>query len=428
MGSGSTRISAGEERTSTEFLGNGRTLSSFSSVTEPSIDLSSVFSSGQIVQTGPKVSASTSFASTARLFYAQSGTSISGQSTASSCRPTASGSEGDCPWLFYVEDGKILEVSQSTPVHGGGKLADKLARFPNVPKSPQLTPLPSPFASPPTSPSLASQFFLCGPSLAPDIKKKHDGTSLGTENTGLLLSPCWERNTAGCSVVFSPGISAPYQPTSAESSPVAEISFGELDVDLGLSSNFGSLVSDPLPIGLPPSSGCGTRLSTTQRVTLNYGRHVRFESADFRTSGTATGSKRYSPHHRRPPSNRSKTCLKKRRSEKAKGWRTSDASISLVGSPGIYHDQLPSSFSSGSISKRGSWWQRGRLLVVISRVRKGIRGCLSVEEEETPNDSVWVTERDHWDDRLAEGESRHPGDPTVDNDGGALLRRIRRYT
>jgi len=427
MGSGSARISAGEEQNSTEFPGNGRALSSFSSVTEPSIDLPSVFSSGQTVQTGPKVPTSTSFASTARLFYAQSGTSISGQSTTSSCHPTVSGSEGDCPWLFYVEDGRILEAPQSTPVHGGGKLADKLARFPNVPKSPQLTPLPSPFASPPASPSPASQFFLGGSSLTPDIKKKPDGTtSLGAENTGSLLSPYWERNI---SVAFSPGIYK-YQHTSAELSPVAEISFGELDVDLGLSSNFGSLVSDSLQTGSPPSSGHGARLSAVQRVTLSYGRHVRFESADFRTSGTAAGQKRHSPHHRRPPLSRSKTCLKKkRRSERAKGWRNpSDTSIPLVGALGVHCDHLPSSFSSGSISKRSSWWQRGRLLVVIGRVRRGIRGCLSVEEEETLDDPVWVTERDHWDDRLAEGGSRRTGDLMGDDDGGALLRRIRRYT
>jgi len=432
MGSGSTRISIGEEQTSTEFLGNGRALSSSSPVTEPSIDLPSVVSSGQIVQTDPKVSASTSFASTAKLFYAQSGTSISGQSTTSSCRQTASGSEGDCPWLFYVEDGKILELPQSTSGHGGGKLADKLARFPNVPKSSQLTPLPSPFASPPASPSTANQSFSGGPFLASDIKKKPDGTtSLGAENAGLLLSPHWERNTAGPPpFTLSPGISTLYQPTSVESSPVAEISFRELDVDLGLSSNFGSLVSDSLPLGSPPPSGYRTRLSATQGITLSDGRHVRFESADFRTSITAVGSKRHSPHHRRPPVNRSKTCLKKkRRSEKAKGWRnSSDTSIPLVGSSGVYCDHLPSSFSSGSISKGGSWWQRGRLLVVISRVRRGIRGCLSVEEEETLDDPVWVTERDCWNDHSAEGVSKHFGDPIADDDGGTLLRRICRYT
>ena len=431
MGSGSTRISAGEEQTSTELPRNGRALSSFSSVTDHSIDLPSALSSGQIVQTDPKVPASTSFASTARLFYAQSGTSISGQSSTSSCRPTASGSEGDCPWLFCVEDGKILEVPHNTSVHGGGKLADKLARFPNVPKSPQLTPLPSPFASPPASPSTASQFFFGGSFLASDIEKKPDGiTSLGVENAGLLLSPYWERNTTGTSVALSPGISTPCQPTSVESSPAAEISFGELDVNLGLSCNFGSLISDSLPVDSPPSSGYGNKLSAAQGVTLSYGRHVRFESGDFRTSSTAVDSKRHSPHHRQPPFDRSKTCLKKkRRGEKTKGRRnSSDTSIPLVGSPGVYCDHLPSSFSSGSISKRGSWWQRGRLLVVIGRVRRGIRGCLSVEEEETLDGPVSVMERDHWNDHLDEGESRHSGDPTADDDGGALLRRVRRYT
>ena len=423
MGSGNTRTSAEEERTSTEFPGSGRALPSFPSVTEPSIDLSSVLSSGQIVQTDPKVSASTSFASTARLFYAQSGTSISGQSTASSCRPTASGSESDCPWLFYVEDGKILEMPESTSVRGGGKLADKLARFPNVPKSPQLTPLPSPFASPPASPSPADQFFLGGPFLTPDIKNNPDETtSLGAENTGPLLSPYWGRNAAGCSVAFSPGMSAKYQPPSTESSPVAEISFGELDVDLGLSGNFGSLVSGSLPINSQFSSGYNTRLSTVQDVTLTYGRHVRFESADFRTSSAGGGSKRYSPHHRRLPLDRSKTCLKKkRRSEKARDPR--DTSIALVRSPEICCDDLPSSFSSGSISKRGSWWQRGRFLVVIGRVRRGIRGCLSVEEGDTLDDSVWAAQCDQND----QGEPRRSDDPMGDDDGGALLRRIRRY-
>ena len=424
MTSGNTRISTTEENPSTEFLGNGRTLSS--SATESSVDVTSVFSSGQIVQTGPKVSASTSFASTAKLFYAQSGTSISGESTASSCRPTASGSESDCPWLFCVEDGKILEVPRSTSAHGGGKFTDKLARFPNVPKSPQLTPLPSPFASPLPSPTLTTQFFLGGSFLIPETpKKKLDGTtSLDVEDGGSLLSPYWGRNTAGCSTSFP----TPHRPaTFTEPPPAAEICFGELDVDLGLSSNFASLVFDSLPADSSSSFGYSTNTPTARGTTPSYGRHVRFELADFRTSRMAVGPKRYSPHHRRPPLNRPKKCLKKKhRSGKAEDWRnSSDTSIALVRSPGVDCGHLPSSFSSGSISKRGSWWRHGRLSVVIGRVGRGIRGCLLSEEEEAFGDPVWATEHDYWNDHLAEGESKRSGDP---KDGEALLERIRRYS
>ena len=392
--------------------------------------MSSVFSSGQIIQTDLKVSASTSLASTVRLLYAQSGTSISGESTTSSCHPTASGSESDCPWLFHVEDGKILEVSRSTSLHGGGKFADKLARFPNVPKSPLLTPLPSPFASPLPSPSPANRFFFDG-SLTAGIPKKKPGgaTSLEAGDTGSQFSPCWGRKTAGCSTTFPRRTSTPYQPpASTESSSVTEVSFEGLDVDPGLSSNFGSMVSNPLPTDPLPSSRHSTKLSTAQNATLSYGRHVRFESADFRTSSTATGSKRYSPHHRRPPLNRSKTCLKKKRRNKAEDWRdSSDASTALVRSPGVDCDHLPSSFSSGSVSKRGSWWRHGRLPIVIGRVRRGIRGCLSLEGEEAFGSPAWATEHDYWNDHLAKGESKRSSD-SMGNDGGALLQRIRRCT
>lgn len=433
MGSGNIRTSATEEPVSTEPLVNGRALPSFSSATEPSVDLTSVLS-GRIVQTNPKVSASNSFASTAKLFYAQSGTSISGESTISSCRPTASESENEYPWLFYVEDGRILEVPQSTSTRGGGKLADKLARFPNVPKSPQLTPLPSPFASPPSSPSPANRFFLDGPLPTPDIKRQPGGiTSLDVDGTGSRLSPYWGRNAAECSTALSSGTSQPT--TSVGPSSVAEISFGELDVDLGLSNNFDTLVFDSLPTGSPYSSGYSTKLSTAQSATPSHGRHVRFESADFRMGNMAGGSKRHSPHHRRLSIDRSKTCLKKkRRGEKTKGWKnrdSSDASTTLMRSlPGeVGCDPLSSSFSSGSIPKRGSWWQHGRLLVVIGRIRRGIRGCLSLEEEEIFGSPAWATEHDYWDDHLTENESRRSDDlmGDDDDDGGTLLRRIRRY-
>ena len=428
MISGNIAISAAEEQTSTEILANGCPFSSFPSVTESSIDVTSVFSSGQVAQSNPKVSTSTSFSSTAKLFYTQSGTSISGESTTNSCHPTASGSESDCPWLFYVEDGKILEVPQSSSAHGDGKLADKLARFPKVPKSPQLTPLPSPFASPPPSPSATNPYFPDGWLPTPDSpKKKPSGTTtMDIAYAGSLLSPYWERNTAGCPSTISPGMSTPYRPTtSAELPPIAEITFGELDADLGLSGNFGSLVS--VPTDSSSSSGYSTRLSTARSAIPSYGRHVRFESADFRTGSIAVGSKRNLP---RPPLNRSKTYMKKkRRGEKAKGWRnSSDASTALVRSPDVGCNHLPSSFSSSSISKRSSWWQHGRLFVAIGRVRRGIRGCLSPQEEVNLDGTVWATERDYWNDHLPKDESKRPGDPTRDHDGRALLYRIRTYT
>lgn len=387
-----------------------------------------VFSSGQIVQSDPNASTSISFASTAELFYTQSRTSISGQSTTNSCHPTTSGSESDCPWLFCVEDGKILEVPRSSSVHGGGKFADKLARFPNVPKSPQLTPLPSPFASPLPSPSAANPYFIGGSLPAPDNPKKLSGPTMDVAYAGSLLSPHWERNPTVCASGFSPGVSILYQPSiSLESSSIG-ITFGDLGVDLELCGSFGSLVSDTLPTDSSSSSGHGTKLSTAQSATPSYGRHVRFETADFRTSGMAMGSKRHSPHHRRPPLNRSKTCMKKRRSEKANGRRnSSDASSALVRSPGVDYDHLPSSFSSGSISKRGPWWQHGRLFVAIGRVRRGFRGCLSSQGGETLGDSIWVTEREYRSNHLSKGESKRSGDPVRGGDGRALLRRIRRY-
>ncbi|KAF9651804.1 hypothetical protein BDM02DRAFT_563288 [Thelephora ganbajun] len=239
VASGSAGISAAEERTSTEFLANGCDPPSFSTLTQPSIDATSVFSSGQIVQSNPEVSASTSFASTAKLYYAQSGTSISGESTTSSYHPTASGSESDCPWLLYVEDGKILEVPRSTPVHGGGKFADKLARFPNVPKSPQMTLLPSP--------SPANQNFFNGSLHTPTIPKKLGGTAtLDTPDVRSLLSPYWERNNARYSTGFAPGISAPYRPiTPAESLSIAEI----LRLHLGTALN-----SQPLRVRYPTTT------------------------------------------------------------------------------------------------------------------------------------------------------------------------------
>lgn len=64
----------------------------------------------------------------------------------------------------------------------------------------------------------------------------------------------------------------------------------------------------------------------------------------------------------------------------------------------------------------------------MGRVRRGIRGCLSLQEEDTFGGSAWATERDYWDDHLAEGESKRPGNLVRDDDGGALLQRIRRYT
>ena len=391
--------------------------------------MTSVVSSGQIVQSNPKVSASISFSSTAKLSYTQSGTSISGGSTANSCHPTASGSESDCPWLFCVEDGKILEISQSSSVHGGGNFADKLARFPKVPKSPQLTPLPSPFASPPLSPSATNPYFIDESLPAPDNTKKQPSgmTTVDTVYAGSLLSPYWERNTAGCPSTVPPGMSTPYRPTTfAESPSITEITFGELDADLGLSGNFGSLVSGTLPTDSSSSSG----YSTAQSATPSHSRHVRFESADFRTSNMTVGSKRHLSRQRRPPLNRSKTYTKKKyRSEEAKDRRSSsDASTALVRSPEADRNHLPSSFSSGSISKRSSWWQHGRFFVAIGRVRRGIRGCLSLQEEETFGGTVWATEHDYWNDHLPEGEPKRPGDPMRDYDGRALLHRIRTYT
>lgn len=416
-----------EERPLTEYLENGRSSSTFSSMIEPSIDATSVLSSGQ---SDAKVSASTSFASTVKLSYAQSGTSISGESSSNSYHPTASGSESDCPWLFCVEDGKILEVPRSSSTHGGGKFADKLARFPNVPKSPQLTPLPSPFASPPPSPSAVDSYFITRPLPTPDSPKKPYGrTTTSASYAYSLLSPYWERNAAGCSSAISPDIFTPYRlPTPAESSSIAEISFGELDVDLG--GNFGSLASDIFPADSSSSSGYSTKLSIAQSATPSYGRHVRFESTDFRTSNTAAGSKRCSPHHRQTRLNQQKTrAKKKRRGERVTGRRNSpDAFITLVRSPGVDYDHLSSSFSSGSISKRGSWWQHGRLSVAIGRVRRGIRGCLSSQEEGSPSGTVWATEHDYWNNHSSRRESERSGSPMRCNDGRMLLRRIRRYT
>lgn len=427
MTSGNSRRIAAGEQTSAEFLANERGFPSFSSMT----GVTSVFSSGPVVQNNPKVSASTSFASTAKLYYAQSGTSISGQSTTSSWNASASGSESDCPWLFCVENGKILGLPRNTSVHGGRKFADKLARFPSVPKSPQLTPLPSPFTSPLPSPSPANLHFPDGPLLLPDIpKKKMDGpVTLDGVDTGPLLSPHWGRNT----VEGTPGIPASRQPTTApDSSGIEEINFEGPGVDLGLSGDFGSLVSVYLPTDSSSSSGYGTKLSTAQSATLSYSRHVHFESADFRTSSMVAGPKRHSPHHRRPPLHRSKTCLKKKKrwSEKAQDRvDSSHAPTALVRSPWIDCDHLPSSFSSGSVSKKGSWWRRSQFSIVIGRVRRGIGGCLSSREEETVGGSVaWATEHDYWNDHLANGESQLSGDPTQDDDGTELLRRIRRYS
>jgi hypothetical protein len=419
-----------EERSSTEFLANGRDFPSFSSLTEPSINVNSAFSSGQNVQNNPKVSASTSFASTAKLCYAQSGTSISGQSTTSSWNPTASESGSDCPWLFRVEDGNILELPRSSSAHGGGKFADKLARFPNVPKSPQLTPLPSPFSSPPPSPSPANRHVLDG---LPLPQKRLSGpATLDGVGTSSLLSPFWERNTAECTTMFSPGTSTSCQSkTTPQSSGIEEIGFEELDVDLGLSSDFGSRVSASLPTDSSSSSGYSTRLSTAQNGTISHSRHVHFESADFRSSNILVGSKRHSPHHRRPPLHRSKVCLKKKTwSEKGQDRRdSSNASTALVRSPGIGCDHLPSSFSSGSLSKKGSWWRRGRFLIVVGRVRRGIGGCLPLREEDAAGGSVvWATEHDYWNDHLAKGETQDSSDPTRGDDGTELLRRISRYS
>lgn len=392
--------------------------------------MTSALSYNQSDQSNPKVSTSASFASTVKLFYAQSGTSISGESSSNSCRPTASGSESDCPWLFCVEDGKILEVPRTSSTHGGGKFADKLARFPNVPKSPQLTPLPSPFASPPPSPSAVDSYFIAGLLPTPDSPKKPcRRTATDDSYADSLLSPYWERNTAGCSSAISPGIFAPYRlTTSAESSSIAEISFGELDVDLG--RNFGSLASDVFPTDSSSSSGYSTKLSIAQSATPSYGRHVRFESTDFRTSSTAAGSKRCLPRHGQLLLNQPKVRAKKnRRSERVTGRRNSpDTLIALVRSPGVDYDHLSSSFSSGSVSKRGSWWQHGRFSVAIGRVRRGIRGCLSSQEEGSPSGTVWATERDYWNDNLPRGESERSGNPMRRDDGRVLLRRIRRYT
>lgn len=392
--------------------------------------MNSGLSSGQIVQNHPKASTSTSFASTAKLYYAQSGTSISGQSTTSSWNPTASESETDCPWLFRVEDGDILELPRSSSVHKGGKFADKLARFPNVPKSPQLTPLPSPFSSPPPSPSPANLHFLDGP-LLPQKKPGGPATPDGID-TNSLLSPFWERNTTECTTMLSPGMSTLCQPMAApQTSGIKEIGFGELDVDLGLSSDFVPRVSTSFPTNSSSSSEYNTKPSTAQGGTISYSRHVRFETADFRTSSIVVGSKRHSPHHRRPPLDRSKTCLK-RKPWSGRAWDrrdSSDASVALVRPPGVDSEHLPSSFSSGSISKKGLWWRRGRILVAITRVRRVIGGCLSSREEDTGGGSVvWATEHDYWSDYLARGESQRSGDPTQDDDGTELLRRVRRYS
>jgi len=42
---------------------------------------------------------------------------------------------------------------------------------------------------------------------------------------------------------------------------------------------------------------------------------------------------------------------------------------------------------------------------------------------------MWGTEHEYWNDHLAKGESQRSSDlMRDDDDGGALLRRIRRYT
>ena len=428
MASRSSSILAAEEQISTEFP-TGKRNSSFSSVTEPSIDLTSVFPPSPVVQNNPKLSGSTSFASTAKLCYAQSGTSISGRSTASSSHPTASGSESDCPWLFYVEDGRILEAESRTSLHGGGKFADKLARFPSVPKSPQLTPLSSPFPSPLPSPSPANRHFPDRQLLPGVAKKEPSGTAtLETADTSFLLSPCWERNAGECSTSSSHRIPTQCRPTaSVESRTITEINFGRLNVDLRLSNNLGSLASDSFPTDSSSSSGYSTKLSTAQSAALSYGRHVRFESADFRADSATMESKQHSPRHRRPPLHRSKTCLKKHWSEKARSGRySSDASTTLVRSAGPECDHLPSSFSSGSIPKRRTWWQHCRCSVVIRRVRRGIWGCLSLQEDTLGGSVAWATERDYWNDHLPEGQFQRSGNPRTDDGGIKLLRRIRR--
>ena len=403
---------------------------SLSSLIEPSVDVASVFSPGAAVQNDHRVYTSASFASTARLRYAQSGTSVS---TSSSWNPTASGSESDCPWLFCVEDGKILEVSRNSSVQGGRKFADKLARFPKVPKSPQMTPLPSPFASPLPSPSPANLQFLDQMFSPPEYpeEKSIGTTTLCVSDAGFLLSPYWGRNATECSTALPIGASGLRQPTIiAESPEIMETNFRKLGVDLGL-SDIGSLVSDPFPTKSSYSSGYSTKLSTAQGPTPGHSHHVRFESADFRTSNTTLESARHSPHHKRPSLNRSKTCLKRGNwSGKVQDQRGScDASAASVRPPGVDCDHLTSTFSSGSISKKGPWWRRGRFSAVIRRVRKGIGGCLTLREDDSFCGScAWATEHDYWNDHLAKGKYRHPGGPTRDTDGTELLRRVGRYT
>jgi len=142
------------------------------------------------------------------------------------------------------------------------------------------------------------------------------------------------------------------------------------------------------------------------------------------------GQKRHFPHHRRPLLNRSKAFTKVgRQGGKTKDRRnSSDTSTALVRSPGVDCDHLSSSFSSGSIQKRGSWWQHGRIFVAIGKMRRGIRGCLSLQEEETLGGTVWATEHDYWNEHLFGGESKRFDDLVGDDGGGALLHRISRYT
>jgi hypothetical protein len=334
--------------------------------------------------------------STVRLVYSESmGSSLDESISSSTSRqPSAqSSTEGaiedeESPWLFYFEDGAILEipavVQSSSSSTTKSKIAEKLASFPDVPNSPILSPFPSPL------PSSVLSMKRHVSSTAGSASGSSHGITTNVSGLGLsiledpaagmvssFLSPTWVSGrpiALASSSIFGLGLSG-----LAAGPPSESFSIDILgrDVDLGFGAGCDFRAPADKYAYDPASSGVSNRRE----------RHVHFESTDFRPR-VAKIERQYPKHRSMKFIKAKKSCFRRKFHNRSREY--SDASA--VPCCGVNDKpELSSSFSSSPIVQRGD---RGRRMMDMFSARgrfwNGLKGCwASVDEGKHDDDNEY---------------------------------------
>lgn len=318
--------------------------------------------------------------STVRLVYAESSVSSLNKTAESAPSMSTEESSEESQWLFYVQDGAVLEipvvVHSSSTVTSQSKMAKKLASFPNVPTSPFLSPFPSPL------PSSMSQMRQV-PSSTKTSAFSGSGLGLSLLDDSQIvpssfLSPNWVSGGGSSALPSSTMLGLGLSGLENDLPPTPRNSLDLAPIKNLLSSS---------PVISAPSPTRSARLARRPR-------HVHFESADFRPTMANI------PKHKHRSvmfSKARKTCFRKR-----KVYRSSPIPEEVRSSAPLpvitvcARQGLSSSFSSTSIVEG----QRRR------RTGGRVRGCFwngcwnSVEDasescqwdfDEQSDDYYWET-------------------------------------